>query len=97
MNRPQSYQILGMSATMSGLDMLKKWLDTEIFECQFRPVPLSEYLQMNHKLMDKDCKVILDFQALQKALPQDLSKGLFGGSGQSSNTMRNDNDYVSEW
>ena len=53
-----------MSATMSGLDMLKKWLDTEIFECQFRPVPLSEYLQMNHKLMDKDCKVILDFQAL---------------------------------
>lgn len=33
-----------MSATMSGLNKLKEWLDTEIYECQFRPVPLSEYL-----------------------------------------------------
>jgi DNA polymerase theta len=42
--KPNSYQIVGMSATLSGLDKLKLWLDTEIFECQFRPVPLSEYL-----------------------------------------------------
>jgi replicative superfamily II helicase len=44
LDKPNSYQIVGMSATLSGLDQLKKWLDTEIYECQFRPVPLSEYL-----------------------------------------------------
>ena len=64
MARPHSYQIVGMSATLSGLDHLRKWLDTEIYECQFRPVPLSEYLQIGSKLLDKNQKVVLDFQYL---------------------------------
>jgi hypothetical protein len=55
-----------MSATLSGLDMLKKWLDTEIYECQFRPVPLSEYLQIGTKLMDKNMRGILDFSSMPK-------------------------------
>ena len=29
---------------MSGQEKLKEWLDTEIFECKYRPVPLSEYV-----------------------------------------------------
>lgn len=33
-----------MSATLSGLGTLKKWLaSTEVFECNHRPVPLAEY------------------------------------------------------
>lgn len=46
---------------MSGLDKLKKWLDTEIYECQFRPVPLSEYVQIGSRLLDKDGKIVVDF------------------------------------
>jgi replicative superfamily II helicase len=43
-NQPNRFQIVGMSATMSGLQNLKEWLkDTEIYECAIRPVPLSEY------------------------------------------------------
>ena len=33
-----------MSATMSGLSILKGWLgETAVFECLHRPVPLTEY------------------------------------------------------
>ena len=33
-----------MSATMSGLATLRHWLDkTAIYQCNHRPVPLSEY------------------------------------------------------
>ena len=33
-----------MSATLGGLDILKRWLDhTEVYQCNHRPVPLSEY------------------------------------------------------
>ena len=77
-----------MSATLSGLDMLRRWLDTEIYECQFRPVPLSEYIQVAHKLTTMEGKILLDFPQLQKALPQDVQMGLFG--------QRNDGDYVSQ-
>lgn len=56
----KSIQIIGMSATMSGLDKLQQWLDTEIYDCKFRPVPLSEYILTNHKLMDAKMVPILD-------------------------------------
>jgi hypothetical protein len=33
-----------MSATLSGLETLKVWLDkTSVYECTHRPVPLTEY------------------------------------------------------
>jgi len=33
-----------MSATLSGLETLKVWLnETAVFECLHRPVPLTEY------------------------------------------------------
>ena len=44
MKQPNRFQIVGMSATMSGLDTLQRWLDrTSIYQCNHRPVPLSEY------------------------------------------------------
>lgn len=36
---------------MSGLDKLQLWLNnTEIFQCDFRPVPLKEY-ELNRKVL----------------------------------------------
>ena len=33
-----------MSATLSGLDTLKRWMNrTAVYECTHRPVPLTEY------------------------------------------------------
>ena len=44
MNKPNFFQVVGMSATMSGLETLKAWLkQTAVFECTHRPVPLTEY------------------------------------------------------
>ena len=42
-----------MSATMSGLETLRLWLDkTSIYQCNHRPVPLSEYtLDVHHRLL----------------------------------------------
>ena len=43
-NRPNAFQIVAMSATLTGLSTLKRWLDhTEVYECNHRPVPLAEY------------------------------------------------------
>lgn len=36
-------QLIAMSATMGGLDKLQSWLNTAIYQCNFRPVPLNEY------------------------------------------------------
>ena len=44
---PKQFQIIGMSATMSGQQIIQTWLDTQIYQCQFRPVPLSEYAILN--------------------------------------------------
>ena len=56
------FQIIGMSATMSGLEKLQEWLDTEIYECKFRPVPLSEYIltngQLSHVVADQPVHVL---------------------------------------
>ena len=55
---------------MSGLDKLQKWLGTEIYECKFRPVPLSEYIVSSHKLMGAHTQEkILDLQ--ENRLPCD--------------------------
>jgi len=43
-DRPNAFQVVGMSATLSGLETLKSWLNlTAVYECLHRPVPLSEY------------------------------------------------------
>lgn len=42
--QPNRFQIVGMSATLSGLETLKKWLHkTEVYESRHRPCPLTEY------------------------------------------------------
>lgn len=69
-NNPQNkqFQIIGMSATMSGLESLREWLDTEIYECSFRPVPLSEYIVNHGRLFSAldHSKMILDLSKESK-------------------------------
>ena len=36
-------QIVGMSATMAGLDAMGHWLRARIFMTNYRPVPLTEH------------------------------------------------------
>lgn len=67
----KSFQIIGMSATMSGLDKLQKWIDTEIYECKYRPVPLSEYILCSHKLMSTDHEKLLDLRSLKQQIKGD--------------------------
>ncbi|KAK9826374.1 hypothetical protein WJX81_004727 [Elliptochloris bilobata] len=42
-SRPRNVQLLGMSATMGGLDALCTWLVAQLFVTNFRPVPLTEH------------------------------------------------------
>eukprot|EP00347_Sterkiella_histriomuscorum_P009329 403341625 len=88
MNREKSFQIVGMSATLSGLDYLKQWFggNCELYECQFRPVPLSEYLQIGSKLFNKEMKMIMDLSHLPKFQMID--------SNGRSQTLAADNDYL---
>ncbi|KAA8895247.1 P-loop containing nucleoside triphosphate hydrolase protein [Sphaerosporella brunnea] len=37
-------QIVGMSATLSNINTLGKWLKATVYECNYRPIPLDEYL-----------------------------------------------------
>ncbi|KAK2004631.1 DEAD/DEAH box helicase [Colletotrichum falcatum] len=41
---PQPVQIIGMSATMSNINLLAEWLGAHSYETRYRPVPIEEHL-----------------------------------------------------
>ncbi|KAI2614540.1 P-loop containing nucleoside triphosphate hydrolase protein [Hypoxylon fragiforme] len=43
-------QIIGMSATLSNIDLLSRWLDAHIYSTFYRPVPIEEYLVHEGKI-----------------------------------------------
>jgi DNA polymerase theta len=48
-----SVQIMGMSATIPNLNQLGQWLNAEIYETTFRPIPLEEYIKIESILYNK--------------------------------------------
>jgi len=52
-NNDQSVQIVGMSATIPNLSQLGEWLNAEIYETTFRPIPLEEYIKIDSILYNK--------------------------------------------
>jgi DNA polymerase theta len=42
----EGLQIIGMSATMSNAAAFASWLDAELYETSFRPVPLRKFVKV---------------------------------------------------
>ncbi|KAK6865840.1 hypothetical protein PG990_004719 [Apiospora arundinis] len=46
----QDVQIIGMSATLSNIDILATWLDAHTYQTFYRPVPIEEHLVYESKI-----------------------------------------------
>ncbi|KAL2270127.1 hypothetical protein VTJ83DRAFT_2311 [Remersonia thermophila] len=46
----QPIQIIGMSATLSNIELLKTWLEAHSYETHYRPVPIHEHLVYDGKI-----------------------------------------------
>lgn len=51
-------QIITMSATLSNIELLKKWLDAELYITDFRPVALHEMIKIGNKIYDNRLNVL---------------------------------------
>lgn len=57
-------QLIGMSATLSNLDLLSKWLNAELYTTTFRPIPLQEYCLLSNNIFDTQFKLYRNLQTL---------------------------------
>ncbi|XP_011203461.2 DNA polymerase theta isoform X1 [Bactrocera dorsalis] len=75
-------QVVTMSATLANVELLKRWLDAELYITDFRPVALQEMIKIGNKIFDSKLRPLRDInEPLQDAeypLPQ----------------IQNDNDHV---
>ncbi len=55
-----SVQIIGMSATLPNLNLLAEWLSADLYQTEFRPVPLSEHIKIGNKLFDSKFQFVRD-------------------------------------
>ena len=46
----EGVQIIGMSATMPNARMVADWLGAELYQTNFRPVPLAKYIKVRHEV-----------------------------------------------
>ncbi|KAM7364011.1 DNA polymerase theta isoform 2-T3 [Cochliomyia hominivorax] len=51
-------QIITMSATLANVELLKKWLDAELYITDFRPVALQEMIKIGNKIYDNNLKLL---------------------------------------
>ncbi|KAG7238373.1 hypothetical protein INR49_030880 [Caranx melampygus] len=54
-------QIIGMSATLPNLSLLASWLGAELYQTDYRPVPLQEHLKIGCNIYDKSLSVVRQF------------------------------------
>jgi hypothetical protein len=50
-------QIIGMSATLPNVDQVAAWLDAVLYQTDFRPVQLRQYLKLGRLLKDQQGEV----------------------------------------
>ncbi|KAK8095452.1 DNA polymerase theta subunit [Apiospora kogelbergensis] len=67
----QNVQIIGMSATLSNIDILAKWLNAHTYQTFYRPVPIEEHLVYESKIYAASAT-----GSLLKAVSQVASKTL---------------------
>ncbi|CAN0907001.1 Helicase and polymerase-containing protein TEBICHI [Linum grandiflorum] len=51
-------QIVGMSATMPNVGAVADWLQAALYQTDFRPVPLEEYIKVGNTIYDKKLNII---------------------------------------
>ncbi|XP_062201875.1 helicase and polymerase-containing protein TEBICHI isoform X2 [Phragmites australis] len=54
----QGLQIIGMSATMPNVAAVADWLQAALYQTDFRPVPLEEFIKVGNQILDKDMNVV---------------------------------------
>ncbi|KAI5847703.1 P-loop containing nucleoside triphosphate hydrolase protein [Morchella snyderi] len=54
----ENIQIVGMSATLSNLSVVAKWLQAECYECTYRPIPLQEHLVYDNSVYNGKMELI---------------------------------------
>ncbi|XP_049575679.1 DNA polymerase theta isoform X1 [Syngnathus scovelli] len=57
----EGVQIVGMSATLPNLSLLANWLGAELYQTDYRPVPLQEHLKVGCNIYDKSLTVVRKF------------------------------------
>ncbi|TNN78740.1 DNA polymerase theta [Liparis tanakae] len=57
----EGVQIVGMSATLPNLALLASWLGAELYQTDYRPVPLQEHLKVGCDIYDKSLAVVRRF------------------------------------
>uniref|UniRef100_A0A6P4FCY1 DNA polymerase theta n=1 Tax=Drosophila rhopaloa TaxID=1041015 RepID=A0A6P4FCY1_DRORH len=65
-------QVITMSATLENVELLKSWLDAELYITNYRPVALREMIKVGTKIFDQQLKFLRDVSQL-KEMRQALS------------------------